>query len=294
MTQIQQIESEIQALKAEITKLKELEANLTQNLPAVVSANSADELLAAAKDGRMATAERQGKLADIKMAIATLEQQLAPKIEVFQNLRMEQNLQAKRERVQTGRVKIQAVAQKVNDLSVQLESAFQELKQLHKEFNSDYRSSQQNPGIGAGWSHQDLIKFGKLALPSVANQGDSFVVESRFIDLFKPEKDAVFLERAMISVNKHRSREQEMLKLQQQEADAKRRFEMEQLKQEISAKNIHIRTIERQKEEAISSGAKLEGGAGFQLDPGLDRRIGFLKGEIHDLEMKLYQLEESK
>lgn len=77
MNQIQQIESEIQALKAEITKLKELQVNLSQNLPAV-SANSAAQLLAAAKDGQ--TAERQEKLADIKTAIATLEQQLAQKL----------------------------------------------------------------------------------------------------------------------------------------------------------------------------------------------------------------------
>ena len=77
MNQIQQIESEIQALKAEITKLKELQVNLSQNLPGV-SANSAAQLLAAAKDGQ--TAERQEKLADIKTAIATLEQQLAQKL----------------------------------------------------------------------------------------------------------------------------------------------------------------------------------------------------------------------
>lgn len=290
MNKIRQIESEVETLKSEIAKLKQSQADC-QNLPAGNKrGDSGAELLLAAKNERMMMAE----LADIKMAIATLEHKLVPKLEALEDLRAEEQQAARQDRVQAGRVKLGQTTQKINNLAAELETAYCELKDFYKEYNLDHRATQKNPGNGAGWQIQDLITFNRVALPKVMIKGDCFIIDAEFIDLFKPEKDAALAKQMLTRAEKQNSRQQLIEQHLKKEDLASRHSALQRLQRELSEKCTQLNTIEKAKKDALAAGAKAGKGPGFRLDSSLDNRIGALEREINNLQVELGQLQEAK
>lgn len=289
MSQITEIELEIESIQTELNKLKQEQEQLEQNFP--IPVGDPEQIATAAKAAAVVLAERQPQLTGVNSAIALLEQQLLPKQRMLVQLKAEAKTEQERleraERLKVAEVKIQDQVEKIHDLSALLETAFWELKGLSQEFNSDYRTAQQKPdGLGSGWSVQDLIQFNSVQVPQIVTLGDRFVVQARSIDLFKPEKEAARMAQLQRSVTRA-GREEVYQARQLAEAQQERQREIEKLRGLLAEKRQELIGYERQVAALVNSGYT-KSGSNLRLD---DRALDRLKTEINELETQLQQQE---
>lgn len=292
MSKIQSLQTEIEAIETELLKLRHERLQLEQ--PCLAPVGGPEQIATAAKAAAVAVAERQPQLTGVVDAIALLEQQLLPLQGVFDQLKaqakMEQDQLERAKRLEVGQAKIQDQVEKIHDLSALLETAFWELKSLHQEFGADYRAAQQRPdGTAFGWSVQDLIQFSSVQVPDVVTLGDRFVLQTRGIDLFKPEKEAARMAQLQKSAIHVESREEAHRVRQLAEAAQEKRREVERLRGLLAGKHLELKGYERQVAALVSSGYTKTGG-NLRLD---DSIVGRLKTEIQELETQLQQQEES-
>ncbi len=290
MTEIQSLQAEIEAIETELVKLRTERSPLEQ--PSLAPVGGPEQIATAAKAAAVSLAERKPQLDGIDHAIALLEQQLLPKQRLLAQLNaqaeMEQEQLERAERLKVAQAKIQDRVKKIYDLSAQLETAFWELKSLHREFNSDYRGAQEKPaGTGFGWTVQNLIEFKSTQVPEVLTLGDRFVVQSRSIDLFKPEKEAGRMAQLQKSAAHAETREEAHRSRQLAEAEQAKRREIERLQGLLAGKHEELRGYERQVASLLDSGYT-KAGSNLRLD---DSILGRLKAEIHELETQLQQHE---
>lgn len=293
MDKIQTIESEIDALQAEIDKLENRHRELSQEVSPSIDGSSSEKLLATIETAANLVAERRKQMQIIGQAIAHLKEQLSPKLEALQQLKREQERQAAQQRVEVAQSKIRDTVEKIKAIAADLESEYWDLKEHYKEFNADYRAAQL-PGSSSGWNPADLIKFRNLPLPQVVEQGDRFIIEARFVDPFKPEKDAAELAHRRASAANKQNRQQAWEAQQKKEAEQLRRLEAQRLGQVLDDKRSQLNSIERQKKELISSGATVGKGLGYKIDPQTDNRIAGLKSEIAKIEAEIEQLQQQQ
>lgn len=293
MSKIETLESEIGAIEVQIVKLRTEQQELQQSLP-VPAGDVPEEIATAAKNAAVSRAKHQPWLNGIVDAIALLEQQLSPKQRLLAQLKAqaktEQDQLERVERLEVGRAKIQAQVEKIHNLSALLETAFWNLKGLSQEFNPDYRGAQAKPdGLGAGWSIQDLIGFNSVQVPEIVTLGARFVVQTRSVDLFKPEKEAARAAQLQKSAVHAQNREEALRVRQRAEARQERQRQIERLQGLLTGKKEELRGYERQVQRLISSGYT-KSGSNLKLD---DSVLGRLEAEIQELETQLQQQEES-
>ncbi len=290
MSQITEIELEIESIQTELNKLKQERSQLEQNFP--IPVGDPEQIATAAKAAAVALAERQPQLTGVNSAIALLEQQLLPKQRMLVQLKAEAKTEQERleraERLRVAEVKIQDQVEKIHDLSALLEIAFWNLKGLSQEFNPDYRQSQQKPdGLGSGWSVQDLIQFNSVQVPQIVTLGDRFVVQARSIDLYQTEKDAARVTQLQRRATRADNREEVYQARQLAEAQQKRQREIENLRGLLAGKRQELVGYERQVAALVNSGYT-KSGSNLRLD---DRVLDRLKTEINELETQLQQQE---
>jgi hypothetical protein len=249
-----------------------------------------EEIATAAKSAALALAERQPQLDGVSNVIALLEQQLSSKQRVLAQLKAqaktEQDQLERAERLKVAQAKIQDRVKQIYDLSALLQTAFWELKSLHREFNSDYRGAQEKPaGTGFGWTVQNLVEFKSVQVPEVVTFGDRFVVQTRSIDLFRPEKEAARMAQLQKSAAHAENREEAHRVRQLAEAEQAKRQEIERLQGVLAGKHEELRGYERQVASLLDSGYT-RGGSTLRLD---DSILGRLKAEIQELETQLQQ-----
>jgi len=288
VTEIQSLQAEIKAIETELVKLRTERSQLEQ--PSLAPVGGPEQIATAAKAAAVSLAERKPQLDGIDHAIALLEQQLLPKQRLLAQLevqaKMEQDQLERAERLKVAQAKIQAEVEKIKDLSALLEAAYWNLKGLSQEFNSDYRTAQQKPdGLGSGWILQDLIAFNSVQVPEVVTLGDRFVVQTRSIDLFKPEKEAARTAQLQKSAAHAENREEAHRVRQLAEAEQAKRREIQRLQGLLAGKHEELRGYERQAAALIDSGYT-KGGSNLRLD---DSILGRLKAEIQELETQLQQ-----
>jgi hypothetical protein len=104
--------------------------------------------------------------------------------------------------------RLESQAERINQLSAELEAAVFELKAIASEINSDWKAIQatQNSSIGA-----NICEYRAVVVPHVAPKQDgSFVLLSKPIDLFQAEREATLLAQTLRNRAKnkrgHRSR----------------------------------------------------------------------------------------
>ena len=167
MSQIAEIELEIESIQTELNKLQQEKQQLEQNFP--IPVGGPEEIVTAAKNAAIALAEKKPQLDGVENAITLLEQQLVPKQRVLAQLKAqaktEQDQLERAKRLEQAQAKIQAQVEKIHDLAGLLESAFWELKKLHQEFNPDFRVLNPcEPGSYAD-GQSKLIDFQNLQVP---------------------------------------------------------------------------------------------------------------------------------
>lgn len=121
-----------------------------------------------------------------------------------------------RQRTAKGLKRLEHQAERINQLSAELEAAMLDLKAIASEVNRDWRALQatQKPTTGAS-SKQDAIasfvpnvcEYQSVNIPSVQHKrSGSFVLTSRPVDLFKAEREANLLAQTL----RHRARKKRM------------------------------------------------------------------------------------
>jgi hypothetical protein len=134
----------------------------------------------------------------------------------------------------------------------------------------------------------DLIQFASVQVPQIVTLGDRIVVQSRSVDLYKPEKEAAQMARSQKSAAQAQNREEALRVRQRAEAEQERQREVERLQGLLTGKHEELKGYERQVAALLTSGYT-KSGSNLKLD---DSVIGRLKTEIEELEAKLQQHEE--
>lgn len=121
-----------------------------------------------------------------------------------------------RQRTAKGLKRLEHQAERINQLSAELEAAMLELKVIASEVNRDWRALQatQKPTTGAIAKRDAIASFvpnvceyQTIHLPSVQyKRSGSFVLTSRPVDLFKAEREANVLAQTL----RHRSRKKRL------------------------------------------------------------------------------------
>ncbi|HEY9651838.1 MAG TPA: hypothetical protein V6C95_14320 [Coleofasciculaceae cyanobacterium] len=119
-----------------------------------------------------------------------------------------------RQRTAKGLKRIEHQAERINQLSAELETAILELKAIASEVNRDWRALQatQKPTTGAiaSFVPNNVCEYQSVNIPSVQHKrSGSFVLTSRPVDLFKAEREANLLAQTL----RHRARKKRMKNL---------------------------------------------------------------------------------
>lgn len=287
MSKIETLESEIGAIEVQLVKLRTEQQELQQSL-LVPAGDVPEEIATAAKNAAVSRAKHQPWLTGIVDAIALLEQQLLPKqrmlVQLKAQLKMEQDKLRRAERLKIAQVKIQDQVEKIHDLSALLETGFWELKSLHQEFGGDYRGAQERPdGTAFGWRVMDLIQFSSAQVPEIVTLGDRFVLQSRSVDLFEPERNAARAAQLQKSAAHVENREEAHRSRQLAEAAQEKRREIEKLRGLLAQKQQELKFYEREVASFVAAGYTKEG-TNLKLN---DTMLGRLKAEIEELESQL-------
>lgn len=111
-------------------------------------------------------------------------------------------LEVLRKRTTEGLRRLESQAERINQLSAELEAAVLELKAIASEVNLDWRAIQAEQKFS---NCTDICKYYKVAVPQVERKPDgSFLLLSKPVDLFQAEREAQLLAQTL----RQRSRKQ--------------------------------------------------------------------------------------
>lgn len=120
-------------------------------------------------------------------------------------------LEVLRQRTDNGLKRLEHQAERINQLSAELETAMLDLKAIASEVNRDWRALQatQKPKTDAiaSFVHNNVCEYQSVNIPSVQHKrSGAFVLTSRPVDLFKAEREANLLAQTL----RHRARKKRM------------------------------------------------------------------------------------
>jgi hypothetical protein len=155
------------------------------------------------------------------VAVKVLPQQVSDRQKPLLSFPVRSSLEVLRQRTTEGVKRLESQAQRINQLSAELEAAVLELKAIASEVNRDWRALQaiQEPSTGAICASQqrfaiafakpgetaakrdaresfipDVCEYQAANVPNVKQkQSGSFVLTSRPVDLFQAEREAALL-----------------------------------------------------------------------------------------------------
>jgi len=146
------------------------------------------------------------------VAVKVLPQQVSDRQKPLLSFPVRSSLEVLRKRTTEGVERLESQAQRINQLSAELEAAVLELKAIASEVNRDWRALQaiQEPGKGAIAFAKpgatavkrearesfipDVCEYVAANVPNVKQkQSGSFVLTSRPVDLFQAEREAALL-----------------------------------------------------------------------------------------------------
>ncbi|HEY9635941.1 MAG TPA: hypothetical protein V6D14_21215 [Coleofasciculaceae cyanobacterium] len=106
-----------------------------------------------------------------------------------------------RQRASKGLERLERQAQRINQLSTELETALLEFKAIASEINTDWKSIQATQVSTSAIA--DICEYQRVNIPNLQQKpSGSFVLTSRTVDLFKAEREATLLAQTL----RHRSR----------------------------------------------------------------------------------------
>ncbi len=130
-----------------------------------------------------------------------LPQQVSTQRRPLVSLPVRLSLGALRQRTKEGLKRLESQAERINQLSSELETAVVEFKVIASEVNRDWKAIQaiQEPRNVS----VDICDYQAVYIPNVQQKSSgSFVMRSRTIDLFKAEREAALLAQTL----RHRAR----------------------------------------------------------------------------------------
>lgn len=146
------------------------------------------------------------------VAVKVLPQQVSHRQKPLLSFPVRSSLEVLRKRTTEGVKRLESQAQRINQLSAELEAAVLELKAIASEVNRDWRALQAiqesstgaialaNPGATAAKREAresfipDVCEYQAANVPNVKQkQSGSFVLTSRPVDLFQAEREAALL-----------------------------------------------------------------------------------------------------
>lgn len=285
MNEIQDLTAEIAKYKIELDRLR-LKLLEAQNASALEFSGDAPANLADSyRRAGLTQANVQREAEALRQAIGHAEIVLERKHERLAELEATQRQTDRLARVAEAKAEIESHISKIVKLGKQIEAEILTVKSIFDGANVDFRESQSLTPI----SNQivDLVEFrGLVYVPTLAKEGDRFVVATRRIDLFAKERQQaqqIELERMLA---RSRNQAENAERTSQQRAEAQRAFEKQQLENQISDKEIHFKFLQRQKADADKIGLKIPG----QLEIAIARAAD----ELSQLQTKLQELENGK
>ena len=124
-------------------------------------------------------------------AAKALSQQITPQPKPLLSFPVGSSLEALRQRTRTGLKRLESQAERVNQLSAELEAAVFELKAIASEINPDWRAIQATKKSAI---NPEVCEYRAAVVPQVeAKQDGSFVLKAKSVDLFQAEREAALL-----------------------------------------------------------------------------------------------------
>jgi hypothetical protein len=145
MSQIQILQTEVQAIQSQIAQLRIERLRLVEQSVPIPTGNL-QEIVLAAKSAAVTLAERQPQIQGVEDAIAFLEQQLLPKQRVLAQLKLQAETEQRRYELEHQQAQLQpelhALAHEINGLSDQMDvacSRYREMALLYNKVASELK-----------------------------------------------------------------------------------------------------------------------------------------------------------
>ncbi len=278
MHKIDELRQEIKSFEVEISSLeKELAAVGGRTLQLASGENSASAISKSIRQEAEQIIERQPVLKGIKDAIAELNSRLQPKKAQLGELEAQELKQHRIERIEQGRSRLRDKFADVEQAAESLKSLFFELKAIAQEYERDFAEINPPTSGGSVLNRNSLLNYEVLALPTITEENQRFILNSRFINLFEAERKAIERERLEQSQAYRDDHKQQLAQAQQRRVDEQMLVARKQSESFVNQKQEELKTL-------INKRAWSLNGQAATNPSEFDGAIAKLKEEIADLE----------
>lgn len=182
--EISAYEMQLQNLESELQKLQTIDIPKTDTL----KAKSEAHLKVAAE-----RAKRAPVIQGTRTAIEELTNELGQLRLKLHSLQQQQTAIVAKEKAAAAYEAIQVHVDRIAQASAVLEAELHSLKQAYDEHNAAFRAGQTNPHTSAHgyhWEPFNLVRFDSTQVPELQKGSKFYLLTTRQVDLFAPEKQA--------------------------------------------------------------------------------------------------------
>ncbi len=254
MQKINGLRQEIESFEVEIGKLQqELAAVGGRTLQLASGDSNATAISKAIRSEAQRVIEQQPIIQGLRNAIAELNSRLQPKKAQLQELEKELLKQHRIERIEEGRAKLRAKFADVEQAAESLKNLFFELKAIAQEYKADFVEINPPTSGGSVLNRNSLLNYEVLALPTITEENQRFILNSRFINLFEAERKAIEMQRLEQSQAYSENHKQQLAQAQQRRVDEKMRVERQERSELLLTKRAELVEWQTARIERLSS-----------------------------------------
>lgn len=238
---IDDLKQEIKSFENEIEKLQqELTAIGGRTLELSLGASDAETISKSVRLAASQVVERQPVLKGLKDAIAELTSHLVQKQSQLQQLEAVELKQETKRRVEEGRSRLRSKFPDIETAAQSLQNLFFELKAIALEYEADFAQIHPPTSGGTALNRNSLLNYEVLALPTITEENQRFILNSRFINLFEAERKAIERQRLENSQAYRLERQREQAEIKQRELDEQLKIEEKERQSLLKSKRLQL------------------------------------------------------
>ncbi len=253
MQKIDELRQEIKAFSDEIEKLQAELATIGRKTLQLASGESASDISSSVRGEAIRIIEQQPVIQGLKNAIAELTSRLVQKKAQLQELETAELKRETTRRAREGQSRLRAKFSDVETAAQSLQNLFFELKAIALEYEADFAQIHPPTSGHKQLNRAALLNYEVLALPTITEENQRFILNSRFINLFEAERKAIERQRLEQSQTWRQNHQQQMAEIKQRELDEQLRIEEKERQSLLKSKRSQLTEYEDARRNRLAS-----------------------------------------